>query len=152
MATLIYQLSRHENSCFGKRKIRRTEHILSSSIGKLWACCSVSFNHAAAAFLLTTAGNEVPLLFSNNGCPISRRAEREQSLYSAAVVLRERRLRSALLVCAPPPPRALLQLPPAQRRSPPSSLRLGEHKVLYYTILTAYSNKNPLFCSPPTTS
>ena len=113
MATLIYQLSRHENSCFGKRKIRRTEHILSSSIGKLWACCSVSFNHAAAAaFLLTTAGNEVPLLFSNNGCPISRRAEREQSLYSAAVVLRERRLRSsALLVCAPPPPpRALLQL------------------------------------------
>ena len=152
MATLIYQLSRHENSCFGKRKIRRTEHILSSSIGKLWACCSVSFNHAAAAaFLLTTAGNEVPLLFSNNGCPISRRAEREQSLYSA-VVLRERRLRSALLVCAPTPPRALLQLPPAQRRSPPSSLRLGEHKVLYYTILTAYSNKNPLFHSPPTTS
>ena len=113
VATLIYQLSRHENSCFGKRKIRRTEHILSSSIGKLWACCSVSFNHAAAAFLLTTAGNEVPLLFSNNGCPISRRAEREQSLYSAAVVLRERRLRSALLVCAPPPvppSRALLQL------------------------------------------
>ena len=128
------------------------QNIFSSSIGKLWACCSVSFNHAAAAFLLTTAGNEVPLLFSNNGCPISRRAEREQSLYSA-VVLRERRLRSALLVCAlPPPPRALLQLPPAQRRSPPSSLRLGEHKVLYYTILTAYSNKNPLFHSPPTTS
>ena len=82
--------------------------MFSSSIGKLWACCSVSFNHAAAAFLLTTAGNEVPLLFSNNGCPISRRAEREQSLYSAAVVLRERRLRSALLVCAPPLPRALL--------------------------------------------
>ena len=137
MATLIYQLSRHENSCFGKRKIRRTEHILSSSIGKLWACCSVSFNHAAAAaFLLTTAGNEVPLLFSNNGCPISRRAEREQSLYSAAVVLRERRLRSALLVCAPTPPRALLQLPPAQRRSPPSSLRLTwrvQSVVLYYT-------------------
>ena len=54
--------------------------MFSSSIGKLWACCSVSFNHAAAAFLLTTAGNEVPLLFSNNGCPNSRRAEREQSL------------------------------------------------------------------------
>ena len=40
---------------------------------------AVSFNHAAAS-LLTTAGNEVPLLFSNNGCPNSRRAEREQSL------------------------------------------------------------------------